>query len=513
MPYPFEDTPQLDLASLEHYHAIRRVQLKRKVEKDAEGIRKRSMRLAGFVREAWEVLEPANPYVHNWHIDNICAALESVTAGTIKRLLINVPPGMSKSLLVSVIWPAWEWGPMGLTHLRYVSTSYSENFTKRDNRRMRDFVDSDWYKSLWPHVKLSRRGETSFENTKTGARDARPFRSLTGGRGDRVIIDDPHSTETAESEPERETALRIFRESVPLRMNDPKNSAIVIIMQRLHERDVSGFILGHDDKMGYDTIVLPMEYEPDREGETTLSWAEERSKPGELLFPERFPKEFVERAKSIMGSYAVAGQLQQRPAPRGGGMFKRDWFEILPTAPAIGRVVRAVRWWDLAATAENAKSPDPAWTAGVLIVKDRDGLYYVCDVTRIRGNDLAVERLLKQVAEMDSNAFPMTQTVIPQDPGGAGKYVANRLIRVLAGYDVRKGKEDHAKDIRAQPFAAQCEAGNVKLISGPWNQAYLDELSVFPSSGHKDQVDASSGSFKILTGTGEVKVGGLKGLY
>ncbi len=123
-------------------------------------------------------------------------------------------------------------GALRFAGLRYLTTSYKEDFVKRDARRMRDLVSSAWYRALWPHIVLSRSGEISFANTATGSREGMPFASLTAGRGDRVIIDDPHSTETAESEIERERTLRIFRESVTTRLNDPARSAIVVIMQR-----------------------------------------------------------------------------------------------------------------------------------------------------------------------------------------------------------------------------------------------------------------------------------------
>ena len=209
------------------------------------------------------MLEPNSSYSHGWHIDAICAHLEAISAGRINRLLINVPPGMMKSLLVSVFWPAWEWGPQGRASLRYLASSYSENYVKRDSRRMRDLVASEWYQGLWgDKVRLVRAGELSFANEETGFREGVPFPSLTGGRGDRVIIDDPHSTETAESEAERARTARIFRESVPTRLNDPATSAIVIIMQRLHANDVSGVALSL--KLGYDHLCLPMEFEASR---------------------------------------------------------------------------------------------------------------------------------------------------------------------------------------------------------------------------------------------------------
>jgi hypothetical protein len=147
------------------------------VERDIDASKRRCERLVGFIQEAWHVLEPNNPYIHNWHADAVAEHLEAVTYGRINpRLLINVPPGTTKSLIVSVLWPAWEWGPAGLASLRYLSTSYSESYVSRDSRRMRDLVASEWYQARWgDHVQLVRTGETSFENTAKGSREGKPF--------------------------------------------------------------------------------------------------------------------------------------------------------------------------------------------------------------------------------------------------------------------------------------------------------------------------------------------------
>lgn len=461
---------------------------RQRVAHDAERIRTRCQRLAGFVREAWDVLEPGQPYLHGWHIDAVCEHLEAITDGRLTRLLINIPPGTMKSLIASVFWPAWEWGPKGRPSLRYLTTSYSENYAKRDSRRMRDLVTSEWYRALWPEVVLSRAGEISFENTRRGAREGMPFQSLTGGRGDRVIIDDPHSTETAESDAERERTTRIFRESVPTRLNDPVNSAIVVIMQRLHEKDISGQILSLG--LGYEHLMLPMEFEPERACRTSIGFADPRQAEGDLLFPERFPRETVERDKRPMGSYAVAGQFQQRPGPRQGSLFKRHWFEgkIIGAAPPG---TRWVRHWDLAAT----KKTTAARTAGVKLGRTPDGRFVIGHVVTEQQEGDVVRKLIKAIAETDGYGVEVS---LPQDPGQAGKVQKSDLIALLAGFTAHAEPETGDKVDRARPFAAQCEAGNVSLIAGPWNEAYLDELAAFPTGKFKDQVDASSGAFGRL---------------
>lgn len=446
--------------------------------------------LVGFVREAWPILEPSTSYVHGWHIDAIAEHLEAITWGRLlslglqNRLLVNVPPGTMKSLLISVIWPAWEWGPAGKPELRYFTTSYSDKYATRDCRKMRDLVDSEWYRERWP-VRLNRKGETSIANTAGGGRDAMPFCSLTAGRGDRVIFDDPHSTEMAESEADRERTTRIFRESVTLRLNNPAESAIVGIMQRLHEKDISGVIIA--SAMPYVHIMLPMEYESDRACTTALGFRDPRTEDGELLFAERFTPATVARDKVILGDYAVAGQFQQRPAPRGGGMFKRYWFDVLPAAPAG---IRWVRSWDLAGSTTK-KSP---YTAGLKMGVHR-GTYYVGHVIRERELPEKVVDLIVATAKQDGKECTVD---IPQDPGQAGKHQARYIAQQLAGFVVHFSPETGSKADRAGPVAAQAAAGNVKLVDGPWIAAFLEELEVFPNGAYLDQGDALSRAFARL---------------
>jgi predicted phage terminase large subunit-like protein len=289
--------------------------------------------LSAFIRRGWSQIEPSTPYKHGWHMDAICDHLQAVHDGHITRLLINVPPGTSKSLSTSVFFPAWEWGPAGKPGMRIIGTSYSERYALRDNGRTRHLVQSEWYQERWgDHVTLIKHGDKKIENTAYGFREAIPFKSLTAGRADRLIIDDPHSTESAESDTERETTIRVFLESVPTRLNDPEKSAIIIIMQRLHEEDVSGAALAND--LGYTHLMLPMEYDPSRHcvtyypGTDRVLFEDPRTEEGELLFPDRFPQKVVDNYRTGMGPFAFAGQMQQAPVPRGGGIFPWDWWQL-----------------------------------------------------------------------------------------------------------------------------------------------------------------------------------------
>ena len=445
--------------------------------------------LLNFIKLGWHILEPKRRFVPGWHIEAICEHLEAVSDGEITRLLINIPPATMKSLTTNTFWPAWEWGPRGEPGLRYVCSSYSEALTIRDNRRCRNLLLSDWYRNLWGkrfHLLEDQNAKVRYDTDHFGYKIATSVGGLgTGERGDRFIIDDPHNVIEGESDAKRMAVLRWFTESVTTRVNDPESSAIVIIMQRVHDKDVSGYILANE--LGYTHLCLPMEFELESRCKTYF-FTDPRKKEGDLLWPERMPIEVIERDKKAMGSYAVASQFQQRPAPRGGGMFKREWFNVVETVPASGSVVRG---WDLAAS----ETISAAFTAGVKMRRTPEGIFYIEDVIRFRGSAGKVDQVLKTTASQDGY---MVRVDLPQDPGQAGKAQVKYLSRLLAGYNIRSSTETGDKETRALPFSAQAEAGNVKLVRGLWNETYLDELTIFPFSDYKDQVDASSRAFSAL---------------
>lgn len=439
----------------------------------------------------------------------MCRHLEAVTAGRIQFLLMTVPPGMMKSLLL-VFWTAWEWGPKARPDLQTLATSYSQANVLRDNLKLRRLIESDQYRALWPlTLRADQNAKGKFENTDNGFSEARPFSSMTGGRGDRVKVDDPHSTESAESDAERETAVRIFREGISDRMNDVQTSVIVIIMQRLHAKDVAAVALELD--IGFVHLNLPMEFEAERigdDGKSTggpcrtyvdgeLFFEDPRTREGELLFPERFPLAQVAKLKKAKGSYAWAGQYQQRPSPRDGGIFLREWFKtasILPAGPK-----RTVRAWDVGAT-EGGGDP----SAGVRCTQVGSGeeaLYYFTDARVGQWSPAQFESHMKLTAASDTQAITIR---LPQDPGAAGKGYVQTLVKKLSGYAVKVAQPTGSKITRATALATQAEAGNIFILAtgdpdrDAWIEPFVDELCSFPSAAHDDQVDAAADAFNEL---------------
>ncbi len=293
--------------------------------------------LLSFVRYFWHILEPGTPFTDGWVLEAICEHLEAVTFGEITNLLINVPPGCCKSLLTNVFFPAWEWGAMGMPHIRYVTFSYSSSNTERDNQRFGDLITSPEFKAMYPEVQVRQNGLGMVSNYKHGWKLASSVTgSATGKRGNRAICDDLNNVKESESKPVMEETNRWFRESLSSRLNDMETDAKVVIAQRVADGDVSGEILRL--KLPYCHLMIQMEYEwqADEEGNpytTDIGWVDPRWKPdpedcnGELAWPARFSERAVRDLKVELGPYAVAAQLQQTPEPRGGGLIKREYWQ------------------------------------------------------------------------------------------------------------------------------------------------------------------------------------------
>lgn len=279
-----------------------------------------------FVRTFWHVLEPATPLVEGWAMEAICEHLEAVTYGDITRLLINVPPGSSKSLLCNCFWPAWEWTKR--PHLRFLSFSYAAHLTERDNRRFRDIIQSPLYQAMWgDEYTLMKKGEEYVSNNKTGFKVATSVGGVgTGERADRVILDDPHNVKDNESEVIRKGTVEWFGSAMSNRLNDMERSVIVVIMQRVHDEDVSGYIL--ENEIPYVHLCIPAEYEPLLKCSTVIGWSDPREEEGESFWPERFPPSVLAEQRRLMGPWGFAGQYNQRPTPKGGGIIKRDWWQL-----------------------------------------------------------------------------------------------------------------------------------------------------------------------------------------
>jgi phage terminase large subunit-like protein len=325
-----------------------RAAIQRQIELDLE-IEKRACErsLEALTRSAWSIIEPGTKLKWNWHLRTICGYLEAFNRGEFpdKRLIINVPPGTMKSIIVSVMFPLWIW--LNDRTARYVTVSCEEGLAVRDARRMKQIIESEWFQRNWD-IKLSndQNEKMLYENTERGFRQALGINSkVTGKRGDLMIIDDPLDAKQGFSDVIRQGVNDAWDQGLSSRLNDLEHSGVVLIMQRLHAEDLTGHLL-KKVKSKWTRLTIPMRYE----GSPTFDAGKDIGRPdlndprtqkGELLFPERFSEKATQALEEDLGEYGTAGQLQQRPVPTGGGILKKHWWRVwaddvkLPTCDHI----------------------------------------------------------------------------------------------------------------------------------------------------------------------------------
>ena len=485
--------------------------------------------LLDFCAASWHVVEPRG-FMRNWHIEAICEHLEACANWQIDRLLINVPPRHMKSLGANVFFPAWVWAqdpnpendpryPFSIRReswrgpgVKFMHLSYESTLSTRDGVKCRQIITSPWYQRLWGHrfqLRDDQNQKTRFDNLRGGHRLSTSEGGVITGEGaDIAIFDDPHNVRDigGSSNLAREKTLQFWDEALPSRLNDQEHGVFVVIMQRVHERDLSGHILANE--LGWTHLCLPAVYEPKhplpirttvKRKATGKTWTDPRQE-GEVLWPEKFPLEALQRiAKDqSMTSHVAAGQLQQRPTAAEGGLFKREWFahtlDIDRFAFAETRRLQLVRAWDLAWT-EEASGSAPDYTVGVLMGRDPEShICYVLDVVRGRWSPADLQRTMLTIAKIDGYECSIR---IPRDPG-AGKFVAAYMAQQLQGYTVSIEPEHTSKAQRAAPLASEAENRCLVLLKADWNKAFVEELCAFPNGANDDQVDAAAAAFRAL---------------
>lgn len=453
-----------------------------------------------FVKEAWPIIEPGTPFVDGFHIEAICLHLEMVTQRKIKRLLVNMPPRHAKSTIISVLWRVWSW-LVDPSH-KWLCASYALSLSIRDNRKCRLLIESPWFQHKYGKLfRLSddQNVKIKFENNRRGVSQAVSVGSSTTGEGaDTLLIDDPHAIDDKTSDVKREGALEWFRDTWSTRLNNPKTGAMVVVGQRVHDEDVSGYILSGETGEEWVHLNLPAEYEPEHHCATHIDshlfWEDWRTREGELLWPEQFPQHVIQVAKRKHGSIGYASLFQQRPMPSEGGQFKAQWFRYfieetnyyeLQRPEGIKRVKR--EQCQLFMTADLAISEKQTADYTVLcvwaITPDRELLL----LNRLRdrldnpSQQKAViayyHRYLPAYIQIESVAYQLSLV---------------QQLRVQ-GLPVKEYRPVKDKVARATSASVYYEAGQVYHPRGAsWLQEWEDELLVFPKGKHDDQVDCCS---------------------
>ena len=455
-----------------------------------------------FVKQSWHVVEPGIPFIASWHIETICEHLEAVSAGEIHRLLINIPPRHSKSTIVSVMWPAWEW----LTDpaQKFLCASYSGNLSTRDNLKTRRLLQSPWYQERWGYM-FSFAGDQNakqrFENDKTGYRLATSVGgTATGEGGSRLILDDPHGAQAAQSEVMRESDLEWFDMVWSTRLNNPKTDAMVTVMQRLHERDISGHIL--EDIKGWEHICIPAEWDG-KSRKTVLGPYDPRKKKGELICPERFGAAEITMLKQLLGTYGTAGQLQQDPTPSEGGILKTSNFKLWPSSSGLPPFEYILQSYDCAFTEKTTGDPTACSVWAIFTHKgQRNAMLIDAWDEHLSYPDLRARAVKDWTTEYGgmtkdspySRARRPDRILVEAKASGQSLLQDLRLAKVPAvGYN--PGQAD--KVSRAHQAAPTLELGLLWVPESgknpghpvSWAAAFLKQLGKFPVAEHDDYVD------------------------
>ena len=483
-----------------------------------------------LIREAWPILEPARPFVPSWHIDCVAEHLMAVSAGDIPRLIVNQPPRTTKSLTTAVCWPAWEW----LEHpsVRWLFASYAQDFAQRDSMKMRRLIrsrggrtDGGLFERRGYQGVLRLLGQTwqlaadqdaknLYETTETGMRMATSVGGVaTGEGGDRVVVDDPINAKQARSPAHRLAANRWWDETMTTRFNDA-SAAAVIVMQRLHEQDLTGHLLERDS--GWYHLCLPAEYVPAHPftypAKATLPSGraidgDPRTERGQLLDPVRLDAGTLEQRRQDLGTFAFSGQYQQQPAPEGGGMFKRAWWQRR-WSPGFDKLLehgfdRVLQSWDMRFS--DSQKASTSYVVGqvwgihgldcYLLAQIRGRFGFTDTLHVVRALTKFEPRAVYKLVEKKAN----------------GEAVIDALRREIQGLIAIE--PEGGKDVRAAAVSPRAERGEIVLPIAetiPCPEFYLDEhgdrhdlvpttvadwineAATFPAGAYDDQVDAFS---------------------
>lgn len=464
-----------------------------------------------FMQQFWECVS-SDPPRWNWHIEYLADQLQQlasrVAIGAPKKhdLIINIPPGSTKSITCTIMFPVWCW--LNWHWMRFIVGSYSGALSLEHAEYSRDLIRSEKFQKWFPYLKIKQDKDTksNFKITKVfpdGSVEIGGNRystsvggTLTGFHAHILIVDDPLDPNRAASEVEINKANRWISQTLSTRKVDKETTPMILIMQRLHENDPTGYLLARKSNIFH--ICIP--------GEIRTEGFLDKVSPKELvgkyvdglMDPVRLSWPVLQNMQEELGQYGYAGQVGQNPVPPGGGMFKVDHFQIIDRMPPSVNIESIVRYWDKAGTEGGG-----AYTVGVKLAKLKSKKWVVMDVKRGQWATEEREAIIRETAEADG---PEVVIYLEQEPGSGGKESLESSIRNLAGFTVYGDRPSGDKVYRADPWSVQVNNGNVYLLKGDWNQKYIEEHRFFPYGTYKDQVDASSGAFAKLARRKEAKV-------
>mgnify|MGYP000312301521 FL=1 len=437
-----------------------------------------------FFKAAWIVVEPAVPLSTNWHHKYICDTLQEECERIIaqkpktKDIIINVPFRSTKSLIVTVMFPVWAW--IKSPKLRFITSSYSATLSIELATKSRDIIFSDWFKKRWGdvfHIKKDQNLKERYENNHIGMRRATSVGgTVTGQGGDFLIVDDPLSPQMANSATERDNANEWYRTTFYSRLNQADIGVRIIIMQRVHEDDLSGFLLDRETRLNYKHICIPA---TNTDGNIKPKSLEKfYNKDTGLFWEDRFSQKVLDDYKNALGTYGYAGQLQQTPTPLDSGMIHRDWFRIdrFRKDEAIVNFII-----DPAYTANQKNDP-----SALLAYTYTENKWQIVDCVNVRKE---FPELVKFIPEWVQKNGYTNKSRIYVEPKASGKSIVQTLVRET-GLNVKEDKPPTKDKVaRVSDISASLESGRVSLLNGKWNEEFLDQLTKFPAAKHDDMVD------------------------
>lgn len=481
--------------------------------------------LAKFLYASWQYIDPS-PFMPGWHLDAIAEHLEAVARGEIRRLIINIPFRTSKSSLACVAFPAWVWAQSERSELcgpqvPFLFTSYAQSLSMRDSVKCRRLIASPWYQRLWGNrftLTSEQNTKIRFDNSAGAYRLATSVGGSNTGEGAAIIIaDDPHNAVEAESEQIRQTTVDWWDQSLSNRLNDPKTGAFVVIMSRLNEDDLSGHLLASSGE--WEHLMLPMKYESNRHCVTGIGWEDPRKQDGDLLCPERFGPEEVKFLEQSLGPWGAAGQLQQRPTPRGGGILKSEWWRTWSDDmhwPVFDFILASL---DTAYT-EKQENDYSAMTIWGIYLDDPSYLYIGPDGKESGGTNRRRIMLIDAWQErLEFNALVLKTAKTAKkskvdkiliEAKASGLSLAQELARLHArepwGVEMVNPKSLD-KVARAHSVVPIFADGVVVAPDKDFAQMTIDQCSVFPKGKHDDLVDSSVQAIRWLREAGLAELG------
>ena len=445
--------------------------------------------LEQFTKAAWHIIEPGTKLVWNWHLSTICGYLEAFHKGDIeKRLIINIPPGTLKSILVSVMYPAWSW--IDAPEKRFLTVSNEQGLATRDALRMKQIITSEWFQSKWPmKLQPDQNEKTLYANEHRGFRQALGITaSNTGKRGDELILDDLIDAKHAFSDVIRVSVNDTYDQSLSTRLNDPSESGVLLIMQRLHEDDIAGHLL-KKVKTNWTHLSIPMRFEnkPTFDAGKDIGRPElndPRTKKGELLFPNRFTASSVDGLEEDLGEYGFAGQMQQRPVPSGGGIIKSHWWRMWPDDKPIPVCEHQFLSYDTAFSEKDMKNA--AYSAmtrwGVFWHEQRERY---CLIALQRWYErVGYDKLRKQAQDWEKEFNPDCHLIEKKATGISLIQDMRRAVpSKIRSYSPGKGED---KISRAHSVSPMFESGLIYIPNRKWaaNQektGLIDYVAKFPN--------------------------------